>query len=159
MKLLKIAAAIAATAMAVSANAAAPNTSPITSVANAKLTVLPNCAFFMNLNNLDFGSNAPQLVTPALSTTATAQVKCTKGTIFTPSVSTSGVMTSTTLGTPETVAYTATLGSPSPTGTGLGFGTAKQVTVTINGSVTGAAYENVTPDAYLDNAFTLNIAF
>ena len=157
MKLLKIAIAIAATFGVVSASAAPPNTSPITSTANAKMVVQPNCAFFVNLADLDFGSNAPQLITPAVTASTTAQVKCTKTTIFTPSVTTSGSMTGTTFG--DTVAYTASVSSPSPTGTGLGFGLGKQVSVTINGNVAGTAYENATPDSYVDNMFKLLVAF
>ena len=154
MKLIGIACLAATAAASSSANSATTNSS----VKSATITVLKNCQFSTNLNDLAFGSVTPQLGdSGTVGATAGAAVRCTKNTGFNVTLTKAATMAGTAVGNTDTIAYAATI-TAGAAGTGSGMTAGSATTVTVTGSVNKLDYD-VTPDNYADATLQLTISY
>ena len=55
------------------------------------------------------------------------------------------------------IAYSAGVLPASGAGTGMGAG--QDITLTVTGTISGAAYENATPGTYQDNTLSITVGF
>jgi spore coat protein U-like protein len=136
-----LAASLVAAGLAVSFNASAGGTTPLT--VNAK--ILSVCKVTTAPGTLDFGTIDPSGAVNATAS-ATFTMKCTNGTVSTAATDNSGLNFSAgskrlkhsvtaTAFLPYSVAYAGDTGF-----TGAGFGGAAGTTVTVNGTITPANY-------------------